>query len=75
MQEIKGWHKEDLLAKAALIGIATKQAAELMLENSIYIEQNYKACFGMLMLTKQYGGNRLELELEFLKNCRSSTHT
>ena len=60
MREIKGWNKDDLLAKAALIGIATRQAAELMLENSIYIEQNYKACFGMLMLTKKYSTNRLE---------------
>lgn len=60
MQEIKGWNKDALLAKAALIGIATRQAAELMLENSIYIEQNYKACFGMLMHTKKYGTNRLE---------------
>jgi hypothetical protein len=31
-----------------------------MLENSIYIEQNYKACFGMLMLQKQYSTQRLE---------------
>jgi hypothetical protein len=31
-----------------------------MMENSIYIEQNYKACFGMLMLYKKYGSDRLE---------------
>jgi len=31
-----------------------------MLDNSIYIEQNYKACFGMLMLQKKYGTPRLE---------------
>ena len=31
-----------------------------MLENSIYIEQNYKACFGMLMLQKKYSVLRLE---------------
>jgi hypothetical protein len=31
-----------------------------MLENSIYIEQNYKACFGMLMLQKKYSKQRLE---------------
>lgn len=60
MQEIKGWNKDDLLSQAARIGTATTQAATLMLENSIYIEQNYKACFGMLMLTKQYGAGRLE---------------
>ena len=53
MQQIKGWNKEDLLAQATRIGTSTLQAATLMLENSIYIEQNYKACFGMLMLQKK----------------------
>ena len=60
MQQIKGWNKEDLLAQAARIGTYTTQAAGLMLENSIYIEQNYKACFGMLMLEKKYTTLRLE---------------
>lgn len=60
MQQIKGWNREDLLAQASRIGKATLQAATLMLENSIYIEQNYKACFGMLMLQKKYGAQRLE---------------
>jgi transposase len=60
MQEIKGWNKDDLLAQAARIGVSVAQAAALMLENSIYIEQNYKACFGMLMLEKKYGTPRLE---------------
>ena len=60
MQEIKGFNREDLLAQSARIGPATVQAATLMLENSIYIEQNYKACFGMLMLQKKYGRDRLE---------------
>jgi transposase len=60
MQQIKGFNREDLLAQAARIGTAAVQAATLMLENSIYIEQNYKACFGMLMLQKKYGRDRLE---------------
>ncbi len=60
MQQIKGFNKEDLLAQAARIGTYTAQAAGLMLENSIYIEQNYKACFGMLMLEKKYTAQRLE---------------
>ncbi|BAV06711.1 Transposase [Filimonas lacunae] len=60
MQQIKGWNREDLLAQATRIGPSTYQAAALMLENSIYIEQNYKACFGMLMLSKKYGSGRLE---------------
>lgn len=60
MKEIKGWNKEDLLAKAAQIGVSATKAATLMLENSICVEQNYKACFGMLMLQKKYGRDRLE---------------
>ena len=60
MQQINGWNKEDLLAQAARIGTFTSQAAMLMLDNSIYVEQNYKACFGMLMLNKKYGIPRLE---------------
>lgn len=60
MQQIKGWNRDDLLAQASRIGPAALQAATLMLENSIYIEQNYKACFGMLMLQKKYTTARLE---------------
>lgn len=60
MQQIKGWNKEELLSQAGRIGTHTAQAAGLMLENSIYIEQNYKACFGMLMLAKKYTALRLE---------------
>lgn len=60
MHEINGFNREDLLEQAARVGMATVEAATLMLENSIYIEQNYKACFGMLMLQKKYGMDRLE---------------
>ena len=60
MKEIKGWNRDDLLAQASRIGPSATQAATLMLENSIYIEQNYKACFGMLMLQKKYDPGRLE---------------
>ena len=60
MQQIKGWNKEDLLNHAARIGVSVAAAAALMLDNSIYVEQNYKACFGMLMLEKKYEAGRLE---------------
>lgn len=60
MREIKGWNKEDLLGHAARIGLSVAAAAVTMLDNSIYVEQNYKACFGMLMLAKKYGDTRLE---------------
>jgi transposase len=60
MHQIKGFNKEDLLKQAERIGANTLKAASLILENSIYIEQNYKSCFGMLMLQKRYGISRLE---------------
>lgn len=60
MHEIKGFNKEDLLKQAERIGANTMKAATLILDNSIYIEQNYKSCFGMLMLQKKYGTPRLE---------------
>ena len=60
MQQIKGFNRDDLLMQASRVGAATLEAAKLMLQNSIYIEQNYKACFGMLMLQKKYGVLRLE---------------
>jgi hypothetical protein len=60
MKEINGWNTEELLAQAARIGPSASKATTLMLQNSIYIEQNYKACFGMLMLKNKYGIQRLE---------------
>lgn len=60
MNQIKGFNREDLLKMADRIGKAALQAATLMLDNSIYMEQNYKSCFGMLMLQKKYGAGRLE---------------
>jgi transposase len=60
MHQIKGFNREDLLAQAQAIGPSVVDALTLMLENSIYIEQNYKACFGMLMLRGKYGAARLQ---------------
>jgi transposase len=59
-RDARGWTKEELITKAARIGTETTRVAELILGNSIYMEQNYKACFGMLMLEKRYGSQRLE---------------
>lgn len=57
---IKGWTKPDLLARARQVGTHTVQVAEHILSSSIYPEQNYKSCYGMLMLQNTFGGNRLE---------------
>ena len=68
MHQIKGWTKEGLLQQAASAGPYTRQAAEHMLDNSIYMEQNYKACFGMLMLAKKYTAVRLEAACQRASN-------
>ena len=47
MLEIKGWNKDDLLAKAKRLGPSVHQAAVLVLANNFYVEQNYKACHGL----------------------------
>lgn len=60
MQEIKGWNKEDLLKQAGDLGPGVAKAASLILDSNFLIEQNYKSCYGMLMLKKQYGPQRLE---------------
>ena len=58
-RKVNGWTKEDLLSQAEKIGYYTLQVATHILDNSIYQEQNYKACYGMLLLDKKYS-NRLE---------------
>lgn len=60
MKQIKGFNRDDLLAQASRVGPATFQAATIMLQSSIYIEQNYKSCFGMLTLQNKYTAARLE---------------
>lgn len=60
MKEIKGLNKDDLLQMASRIGPSTRQAAAAILQNSVYMEQNYKSCFGMLMLQRKYTADRLE---------------
>jgi transposase len=57
---IKGWTKADMLAKAQQVGTHTAQTVEHILSSSIYPEQNYKSCHGLLMLQKTYGTDRLE---------------
>ncbi len=68
MHQIKGWTKESLLSQAARVGQYARHAAEHMLDNSIYVEQNYKACYGMLMLEKKYTKERLEAACQRASN-------
>ncbi len=60
MQDRKGWTKEELLRQAGVLGPGIAKAASLILDSHFLIEQNYKSCFGMLMLKSKYGVQRLE---------------
>ena len=57
---IKGWTKEDLLNMAGRIGLYTMQAAEHILSSSFYPEQNFKSCYGVIMLQNKYPHHRIE---------------
>lgn len=57
---IKGWTKADLLAQAGDIGPSTHKAVEYILCSSFYPEQNFKSAYGVLMLVKTYGVQRVE---------------
>jgi len=57
---IQGWTKEDLLRKASNIGIHVLQVAERILSSSIYPEQNYKSCHGLILLQNKYDKNRID---------------
>lgn len=58
--EVRGWTKDDLLQKALHIGASTHLVAEHILSSSIYPQQNFKSCHGVLMLQKKYDVHRLE---------------
>lgn len=60
MEERKGWSKEGLLNQARKIGTAVEEVAKLILESNFLVEQNFKSCYGMVMLANKYTPVRLE---------------
>ena len=60
MKQIKGWNKDDLLSQARALGPGVERVATLILESHFLVEQNYKSCFGLLMLSRKYDAVRLE---------------
>jgi transposase len=60
MQQRGGWTREGLMQQATGMGKSIAKAASLILDANFYVEQNYKSCFGMLMLKHNYGIDRLE---------------
>lgn len=59
-QEVAGWSAERLLKWALGIGIQTHATVELMLGSRKHPQQSYRACLGVLRLSKEYGQPRLE---------------
>lgn len=57
---IKGWTKEDLLRQAYGLGDSVLQVAEHILSSSIYPEQNFKSCHGLIMLKHKYDKSRID---------------
>lgn len=57
---IQGWTKEDLLKMASNIGLHVLKAAEHILLSSIYPEQNFKSCHGVIMLKNKYPKDRID---------------
>lgn len=60
VHQIKGWTKVDLIQQAAYLGCHVEKVAEHILAASFYPEQNYKACYGLIMLKKQYTAERID---------------
>src|SRR6266702_5530455 len=54
------WTIERIGREAAAIGPSTAKLTELILESQPHPEQGYRACLGILRLTRQYGADRLE---------------
>ncbi len=57
--QVRGWNKDDLLKQASNMGPHVLQAAEHILASSFYPEQNYKSCYGLIMLRNKYDQSRI----------------
>jgi hypothetical protein len=60
MVEQRGWDKEYFERQASAVGKATAQVVHRILESTVFYEQTYNSCLGILRLSKQYGHERLE---------------
>lgn len=58
--QVRGWKQEDLLKQASNMGLHVLQVAEHILASSFYPEQNYKSCYGLIMLKNKYDRSRID---------------
>jgi transposase len=59
-REVAGWSATRLLGWAERIGSQTRAAIEHMLGSRKHPQQSYRACLGVLRMSKEYGNGRLE---------------
>ncbi len=59
-----GWTLERIRQDAGQIGPATAALCELILENRPHPEQGFRACLGIVRLTRSYGSARVEAAAE-----------
>ena len=59
-REVAGWSAKRLLDWAQSIGSQTHATIERMLDSRKHPQQSYRACLGVLRMSKEYGNARLE---------------
>lgn len=74
-KQYAGWSEEELLEKAFRVGDCAQQVARQILSSSIYPQQNFKACHGMIMLQNKYGVVRLEAACKRALNGSKTNYT
>lgn len=75
VKQFRGWTEEDLLQRALRVGDHTQKAAQHILASSIYPQQNFKACHGMILLQNKYGASRLEAACHRLSGSTRITYS
>ena len=68
------WTPSRILRWAGEVGPATKTLAEKIIEERPHPEQGYRACLGILRLSKRYTPERLEKAAERALACRSHSY-
>jgi hypothetical protein len=69
------WSPERLVAWGERIGLACAQTVQLMLQRPRHPEHAYRACLGLLGLSKRYGEQRLEAACAMAREVGTTKYT
>ena len=69
------WTPERLVLWGERIGLACAQTVQLMLERQRHPEHAYRACLGLLSLSKRYGDQRLEAACAMARQVGTTKYT